>query len=61
MKIKYGEHYIWKHILKGGYGYIHYINATIIKIGKRKVKIEVLKNDGFFKQIWINPENLIRK
>jgi hypothetical protein len=41
-----GDFVSWSYSPKGGYGYVFKTPATIISVGPKRIKIEVVKRDG---------------
>lgn len=57
-ELKVGQKVIWLHETRGGYGYIWRIPATVVRIGKSRVTIEVTRRDGSKVLRSVLPEKL---
>lgn len=64
-EIQPGQELTWLHEPRGGYGYVIPVNAKVIKLGPKKVQVEVMtagRDDSFMKLIWVSPDKLkVRK
>lgn len=56
--IQPGDKLTWLYTPRGGYGYITPVDAEVLKVGSRKVKIRVRKVSGELVERWVSPENL---
>jgi len=41
-----GQRVVWAHEMRGGYGYIEYLDAVVTKITAKRVSVAVAKKDG---------------
>lgn len=53
-----GQRVTWRHWPRGGWGYLERIPATVVRIGPKRVTIEVPLKAGGTKRVSVQPENL---
>lgn len=53
-----GDRVTWMHEPRGGYGYQIPVDATVVRVGPRRVLIEAVTAAGVAKQVWVAPERL---
>jgi len=54
-----GQPVTWHYTPRGGYGYTVPVDATVTKIGPRRVQIEALSQwTRAMKRVWVDPANL---
>ncbi len=53
-----GQSVIWLQELKGGYGYIHPVDGTILKINPKTLLLQVKKRDGRLTTVSVKPEHV---
>lgn len=58
---KPGQKVTWMHDVKGGYGYLLAIPATVIRVTPLRVVIEALKKDGSTALVAVKAEHLVAK
>lgn len=56
--MKPGDRMTWLHIPCGGYGYVYPVNAEIVKINAKTVRIRVAKRSGELIERSVRPESL---
>lgn len=56
-----GQPVDWLFEARGGYGYRYWVNAKIVRIGKKKITIDADLADGGTKRISVNPDKLRAK
>jgi hypothetical protein len=56
-----GDPVVWRQVPRGGYGYVHPVNAEVVKVGPVKVTIRVRRKDGKEKLIAVASESLERQ
>lgn len=53
-----GARCTWLYMARGGYGYLIPIDATITRLGRARVEIEVKKQSGELVRRWVRPGSL---
>ena len=48
----------WRHVQRGGYGLIGFVNVVVHKVGKSRVQIEAPLRTGGTRLVWVAPINL---
>ena len=56
--MKIGDHVVWLHEPRGGYGYTMHILGIVEAISEKRVKIGVRKVDGSWVSRWVTPQRL---
>jgi hypothetical protein len=55
-----GEHVIWSHVPRGGYGYVWSVPATVVRVGRVRVTIDAALDGGGTKRIVVAASSLRR-
>jgi len=55
-----GERVTWLHVPRGGYGYPFPVDAEVVRVAARRVRIRVEKQGGEPVERWVRPEHLRR-
>ena len=55
-----GQRVRWIHVPRGGYGFPIPVDATVVKIGEKRVTIQVALGDGRSVRRVVRPESLRR-
>jgi hypothetical protein len=58
---KPGDRVTWLQQFSGGYGYMQPVDATVVRVGPKRVLIDAPLKSGGTKQVWVKPESLRRK
>ena len=58
MNLEVGQSVTWLHYPRGGYGYLHPVDAVVTKINPKTVEIEAPLRSGGTKRVRVKPENL---
>jgi hypothetical protein len=53
-----GDQATWLHEPRGGYGYVIPVNAVVVRVGPKRVLIEVARVNGDLVQRWVTPDRL---
>lgn len=53
-----GDRVTWLHVARGGYRYITPVDATVVRVGKKRVLVEVQHLRLGLVQRWVSPESL---
>ena len=56
--MKPGDQMTWLHIPRGGYGFVYPVNAEIVKVNAKTIRIRVAKRDGALTERSVKPESL---
>jgi len=56
--VKPGDQMAWLHIPRGGYGFVYPVNAEVVKVGAKTIRIRVAKRDGALVERNVKPESL---
>lgn len=57
-EIKPGDRLVWLYTPRGGYGYSYAVDARVVKVGAKKVQIEVPHVHLGPVLRWVSPERL---
>lgn len=58
MSIREGDSVTWLHVPRGGYGYVVPVDGRVVKVGKKRVQVEVPHLRRGVVRRWVRPENL---
>lgn len=56
--MKPGDAVTWRHVPRGGYGYIAYVAAFVVRVNPKRVAIEVPLLGAGRRIVNVRPENL---
>lgn len=56
-----GQLVTWLREARGGYGYVEPVPGTVVKIGEKRVQIEVHKKSGEAVKRWVEAKNLEKR
>lgn len=59
MSVNPGDKVTWRHVPRGGYGYIFYVPATVVNATARRVIIDAQLKRGGTKRVSVRRENLL--
>jgi hypothetical protein len=54
----FGQQVIWRHEMRGGYGYTEAIQAVVVAVTPKRVRIRVGKIDGSSVMLYVTPDRL---
>ena len=52
---------LWRHEMRGGYGYIRLVPCRVLGEGPKRVKIAALRADGTEAVRWVSPASLTKR
>lgn len=55
-----GEQVIWRHIPRGGYGFVCPVPATVVRVCRTRVTIDAALARGGVKRVAVRPASLVR-
>ena len=53
-----GDQLTWLYTPRGGYGYMIPVNAEVVKVGAKTVRVRVLRTNGQLVERNVKPESL---
>jgi len=59
MNLTPGQKVVWKHIPRGGYGYVIPVPAEVVRVWVARVTIRVQKASGEYVNRVVKPESLV--
>ena len=56
--MKPGDKVTWRHVPRGGWGYVFRVPAVVVSVGTKTVRIRAKLTGGGEKTVRVRPENL---
>ncbi|HLZ62775.1 MAG TPA: winged helix-turn-helix domain-containing protein [Ktedonosporobacter sp.] len=53
-----GQAVTWRHVPRGGYGYVYPVDATVVGVSGNKLTLRVQKQDGTWKEVRVDARNV---
>ncbi|WP_026370027.1 hypothetical protein [Kallotenue papyrolyticum] len=53
-----GDLATWLHTSRGGYGYVIPVDAQVVRVNHKTIRVRVQRRDGSYTEINVRPERL---